>query len=611
MESIVYATIGVFFVGSILAFLIGHYLEKWSSFWVAAITGLLGFVLSCYIALNLGEKPIVHHFNWFSFGDFKVPLGIYVDNLSIIMALIATGIGFLDIIFSRGYMEEDESPERYYFEKLFFIGSMVGLVFVSNLLGLYIFWEGVGLCSYLLIGYWYWKKSAAEAALKAFVMTRFGDVFMLAGIIVAWVLLGTINFQELNALALAGAFSVKLGLIISVLLFIGAVGKSAQFPLFPWLLDAMEGPTTVSALIHAATMVNAGVYMVARLFPFFDYSHALIVVAFIGALSAFIAATGALAHTEIKKILAFSTMEHLALMFVALGVGSAVAGVFHLMNHAIFKALLFLAAGAVIHMTHHTKDAFKLGGLLKYMPQTGFLFLIGILALAGVPPFNGFFSKDWILASVYEYGNPLIFWLTFIAAVLCIAYGFRLWFVVFTGEPSENSRHAKEAYPIMLIPLYVLASMTILIPFFKEKIIHFIAGGEVHEPFFLNLLVATLTVMFVLFGIVFLVYYKRVISTAKFLAHPLGKGLNDFLYNGWYVDAAIKWLCKYVFYGSIAKAIEWIDTYVVDGAVNGTAKLSLACWDRCRKVQTGDIIDYLTYFVAGVVVLVLITIFLV
>ncbi|NPB04088.1 MAG: NADH-quinone oxidoreductase subunit L [Thermotogae bacterium] len=609
MESIVYLTIGVFFVGSVLAFLIGHFIEKWASFWVAAVTGLVGFLLSCYIALNLHEHPIFHEFNWFSFGSFKVPLGIYVDNLAILMALIATGIGFLDIIFSRGYMENDESPQRYYFEKLFFIGSMVGLVFVSNLLGLYIFWEGVGLCSYLLIGYWYWKKSAAEAAFKAFVMTRFGDVFMLAGIIVAWVLLGTINFQELNALAIAGAFSVKLGLLISILLFIGAIGKSAQFPLFPWLLDAMEGPTTVSALIHAATMVNAGVYLVARLFPFFDYSHALIVVAFIGAISAFIAATGAMAHTEIKKILAFSTMEHLALMFVAIGVGSAIAGIFHLLNHAIFKALLFLAAGAVIHMTHE-KDAFKLGGLIRYMPQTAILFLIGILALAGVPPFNGFFSKDWILAAVYSYGNPVIFWLTFIAAVLCIAYGFRLWFVVFTGEPSEKSKRAREAYPIMLIPLYVLAALTIIIPFFKEKIIHFIAGGaEVHEPFYVDLLVATLTVMAILFGIVFLVYYKRVISTAKFLAHPLGKAINDFLYNGWYVDAAIKWVSKHIFYGSIAKAVEWIDIYVVDGAVNGTAKLSLACWDRCRKIQTGDLIDYLTYFVAGAIVLALIILF--
>ncbi|WP_163327711.1 NADH-quinone oxidoreductase subunit L [Desulfurobacterium thermolithotrophum] len=605
MEFWVYSLIGIFFLGSILAFIAGKFTRKWNSFWVAVITGAIGFVTSCYIALNIGNSPIAHEFEWFRFGDFSIPLGIYVDTLSILMALIATGIGFLDIVFSKGYMEEDESPHRYYFEKLFFIGSMVGLVFVSNLIGLYIFWEGVGLCSYLLIGYWYWKKNAAEAALKAFVMTRFGDVFMLAGIIVSLVFLGTVNFQELNALSVIGAFNVKLGFIISILIFIGAIGKSAQFPLFPWLLDAMEGPTTVSALIHAATMVNAGVYLVARMFPFFDYSNALIIVAFVGAISAFIAATGALVHKEIKKVLAFSTMEHLALMFVALGVGSVAAGIFHLTSHAIFKALLFLAAGSVIHMTHHTKDAFKLGGLYKYMPQTALLFLIGILALSGIPPFNGFFSKDWILTESYKFGNPVIFGLTFVSAVLAVAYGFRLWFVLFTGNYSERSKHAKEAYPVMLFPLYVLAAFTLITAFFKEKIIYFIFG-EVHEPFYLNLFMITMIVMSVLFSIVYLIYYKKKLSTEKLLAHPIGSAVNFFFYKGWLVDDAIKWTCKNIFYGSIAKAIEWIDTNVIDGAVNGTAKLALVCWEKGRKIQTGNLIHYLTYFVAGLIVLSLI-----
>ncbi|MEO2068610.1 MAG: NADH-quinone oxidoreductase subunit L [Desulfurobacteriaceae bacterium] len=602
MEKFAYLNIGIFFLGSILAFLVGKFTNRWNSFYVAVVTGLIGFGISTYIALNIGESPVVHEFEWFKFGSFSVPLGIYVDNLAILMALIATGIGLLDIIFSKGYMEEDSSPHRYYFEKLFFIGSMVGLVFASNLIGLYIFWEGVGLCSYLLIGYWYWKRSAAEAALKAFVMTRFADVFMFAGIIVAWVLLGTVNFLELNALSVIHAFSVELGFLIATLLFIGAIGKSAQFPLFPWLLDAMEGPTTVSALIHAATMVNAGIYLVARMFPFFDYSNVLIIVAFVGAISAFIAATGALAHREIKKVLAFSTMEHLALMFVALGVGSAAAGIFHLMNHAIFKALLFLSAGAVIHMTHHTKDAFKLGGLYKFMPQTAILFLVGILALSGIPPFNGFFSKDWILAESFSFGNPFLFGLTFVAAVLSVAYGFRLWFVIFTGNPSEFSQRAKESYPIMLFPLYVLATLTILTAFYKEDIVHFLFEN-VHEPFYANLFVATMVAMFVLFVLTYFIYFKRAVTTQKFLSHPMGEAINTFLYKGWMVDDAIKWICRNIFYGSIAKAVEWIDTKVVDGAVNGTARLSLWCWDRFRKIQTGDLIHYLTYFAMGVIAL--------
>ncbi len=605
MEKLVYLTILLPFLGAITAFLVGKFTERWNAFWVAVIFGGATLVSALYIAYHvfIHHGTIASSFNWFSFGHYKVSLGIFVDSLSVIMLLIATGIGFLDIVFSKGYMEEDESPQRYFFEILFFIGSMAGLVLVDNLIGLYMFWEGVGLASYLLIGYWYWKKSAAEAALKAFVMTRFGDVFMLAGIIVCWYFLGTVNFQELNGLSAAGAFSIKLGFIASFLLFIGAIGKSAQFPLFPWLLDAMEGPTTVSALIHAATMVNAGVYMVARLFPFFDYSNALIVVAFVGAISAFIGATGAMAHTEIKKILAFSTMEHLALMFVGLGVGSLGAGIFHLSSHAIFKALLFLSAGAVIHMAHHVKDAFKFGGLFKYMPQTGVLFLIGSLSLAGIPPFNGFFSKDWILAEAFH-SNPFVFALTFMSAVLCIFYIFRLWFTVFTGTPSEVSKHTREAYPVMLIPLYILAAFTLITAFYKEQIIHFLLGHVPEEHIYANLLVATFVTMFVLFLASYMFYYKRSWSTEKFLAHPLGGALNTFLFKGWLFDDGIKWLCRNVFYGSVAKAIEWVDVNVVDGAVNGTAKLSLACWDRCRKVQTGDVVNYLTYFVAGVIVLI-------
>jgi len=597
-----YFGIGVYFLGSILAFLVGKFTKRWNSFWVAVITGLLGLVATVKVAFS--ELPITSSFTWFEFGELKVNLGLYIDGLSLLMALIATGIGFLDIIFSRGYMEDDESPHRYYFKKLFFIGSMVGLVFVNNLVGVYIFWEGVGLCSYLLIGYWYWKKSASEAALKAFVMTRFGDVFMLAGIVVAYVILGTVNLQELNELAHSGAFAKTLGLLIALLLFVGAIGKSAQFPLFPWLLDAMEGPTTVSALIHAATMVNAGVYLVARLFPFFEYSNALPFVAFIGAISAFIAATGALAHTEIKKILAFSTMEHLALMFVGIGVGAVGAGVLHLLNHAVFKALLFLSAGAVIHMAHHVKDAFKLGGLFKKMPQTAILFLVGVLALSGIPPFNGFFSKDWILVESF-YSNPVIFGLAFTAGVLCVFYGFRLWFVLFTGPPSEHAEKAKEAYPVMLVPLYVLALFTLITAFLKEPVVHSIFG-EVHEHHSSFVLALTMTVVLVLFLLALGIYFARVMSFNKFIDLPIGSAVNTFLFQGWMIDRAILWTCRNVIYGFVAKSVEWIDTNVVDGAVNGVAHLSLWCWKRARKVQTGDVVEYLRYFALGMVIFVVI-----
>ncbi|NIA11222.1 MAG: NADH-quinone oxidoreductase subunit L [Nitrospiraceae bacterium] len=598
MVALSYLTIVLLFVGSILAFLIGKYTRKWNSFWVAVITSFIALCSVIYIAVYVGlHGAISNQFTWFKVGTLSIPLGIYIDPLSVTIALVATGIGFLDIVYSKGYMENDKSPERYYLENLFFIGSMVGLVFSSNLIGLYAFWEAVGLASYLLIGYWYWKKTAAEAALKAFTMTRFGDVFMLAGILISYVYLGTVNFQELNALSTAGAFSVKLGYLISVLLFIGAIGKSAQFPLFPWLLDAMEGPTTVSALIHAATMVNAGIYLVARMFPFFSYSKALIVVAAIGAITAFIGATSALVRREMKKILAFSTMEHLALMFVGLGVGSAAAGIYHLVNHAVFKALLFLSAGSVIHMTHE-KDGFKLRGLYRYMPQTAIVFLIGILALSGIPPFNGYFSKDWILAESYRYGNPIIFILTFSACVLCIAYGFRLWFVVFTGKPSEESKHAKEAPYVMLIPLYILATFTLITAFYKDQIVEFLFG-KVTEPYYPGLLVVTSITMFILFVIVYLIYYKGKWSTEKLLSNPLGHALNTFLFKGWLVNDTILWICRNIFYGSISKSIRWFDRVIVDGAVNGIVSVSLWTWNGYRRIQSGNLSSYLTIMVIG------------
>ena len=236
------------------------------------------------------------------------------------------------------------------------------------------------------------------------------------------------------------------------------------------------------------------------------------------------------------------------------------------------------------------------------MPQTAVLFLVGILALSGIPPFNGFFSKDWIIAETFSFGNLFLFGLTFISAVLSVVYGFRLWFVIFTGKPSKYSEKAKESYPIMLFPLYVLATLTILTAFYKEDIVHFLFGN-VHEPFYANLFVATMVVMFTLFSITYLIYFKKAVSTQKFLSHPLGESVNTFLYKGWMVDDGIKWVCRNIFYGSIAKAVEWIDTKIVDGAVNGTVTLSLWCWDRFRKIQTGDLINYLTYFAIGVVVL--------
>jgi NADH-quinone oxidoreductase subunit L len=395
MELLIYLSFLVPIFGAPLIWLISHYTNKWISWYLSLLA--TGFSMVVALATLIGVingKIFQHSFVWFEFGNIKVNFGIYVDGVSALIYAMASLLGFLIVMYSRGYMEHDESPHRFFMKVTFFIGSMLGLTVSDNILAMFIFWEFMGLASYLLIAYWYFRTPPADAGLKAFLMTKFADGFFLAGLILLWVYAGTLNIPYLNSHA--DEIPKIIALASALLMFGGAIGKSAQFPLFPWLLDAMEGPTPVSALIHAATMVNAGVFLVGRLFDFYRYSDALYIILAIGAITAFIAVLGATVHREIKKIIAFSTMENLGLMFVGLGAGSLAGGLFHLISHATFKALLFLSAGNVIHFTHE-KDAFKLRGLRKYMPITAILFLIGTLSLSGIPPFSGFFSKEWII----------------------------------------------------------------------------------------------------------------------------------------------------------------------------------------------------------------------
>jgi NADH-quinone oxidoreductase subunit L len=386
------------FIGAALAYILGK-LKKPLAFWVAEVTGGLLFLASIVIYMTHSGTPIDIDYTWISYGDIKLPFGIYIDHLSIVMLLIATGLGFADIHFAHDYMGEDPDQPRYYAKVLFFIGGMILLVITKDLIGAFVGWEFMGLASYALISFWYYKASAANAGMQAFLYTRFGDIFILAAIGLLYYYVGTVNLVELNHLADAGQINKTVALVTALFIFMGAIGKSGQFPLYPWLMNAMEGPTTVSALIHGATMVNSGIYIVARLFDFYAYTEALFVVANVAALSAFIGSTSALVQKEIKKILAYSTMSHLSIAFVGIGVGSLAAGMLHLVNHAIFKALLFLSAGAVIYIAHHTKDAWKLGGLVKSAPYVALFMAMGSLSLAGVPPFSGFFSKEMVISS--------------------------------------------------------------------------------------------------------------------------------------------------------------------------------------------------------------------
>ncbi len=602
MEKLIYLSVFLPIFGAPLIWFISHYTNKWLSWYMSlAITGFSALVALTTLWNVVNGHIYEHSFTWFQFGDVKVPFGIYVDGISALIYAMAAFLGFLIVMYSRGYMEHDESPHRFFMKVTFFIGSMLGLTVSDNLLALFIFWEFMGLASYLLIAYWYYKDSAADAGLKAFLMTKFADGFFLAGLVLLWLVAGTLNIQEINHMAELAAIPLFAAAASALLMFGGAVGKSAQFPLFPWLLDAMEGPTPVSALIHAATMVNAGVFLVGRLFPFYEYSGILYVIMAIGALSAFIAVLGATVHREIKKIIAFSTMENLGLMFVGLGAGSLAAGLFHLVSHATFKALLFLAAGNVIHFTHE-KDAFKLGGLLKIMPVTAALFLIGILSLSGIPPFSGFYSKEWIVHEAKMAGDPIVFAFVLTAAVLTIFYGFRLWFRIFTGEPTEAAKHAREAYPIMLIPIGILAVLTFLIGLFHKQIVEII-DKHAHIPHDWALTILVFSLMAVAFFMAWLLYYKRVIDTQQLLRDPILAILNKTFYNAFFVDHILRWLSKNFVVEFLAFIFHWIDRNVYDYIVNGVAKTALWAWEKARVIQTGNLIHYLTIFVSGAIIL--------
>jgi NADH-quinone oxidoreductase subunit L len=596
MELLIYLSFLVPIFGAPLIWLISHYTNKWISWYLSLLA--TGFSMVVALATLIGVingKIFQHSFVWFEFGNIKVNFGIYVDGVSALIYAMASLLGFLIVMYSRGYMEHDESPHRFFMKVTFFIGSMLGLTVSDNILAMFIFWEFMGLASYLLIAYWYFRTPPADAGLKAFLMTKFADGFFLAGLILLWVYAGTLNIPYLNSHA--DEIPKIIALASALLMFGGAIGKSAQFPLFPWLLDAMEGPTPVSALIHAATMVNAGVFLVGRLFDFYRYSDALYIILAIGAITAFIAVLGATVHREIKKIIAFSTMENLGLMFVGLGAGSLAGGLFHLISHATFKALLFLSAGNVIHFTHE-KDAFKLRGLRKYMPITAILFLIGTLSLSGIPPFSGFFSKEWIIHLAEETEDPIVFALVLTAGVLTIFYGFRLWFQLFTGEPNEIAKHAREAYPIMLIPISILALLTFLIGLFYKPIVH-ILDKEAHIPHDWSLTLLVFLLMGLAFYVAWLVYYKRAINTEQLLKDPIMKTLNVTFYNAFFIDFLLKWLSKNFVVEFLSFIFHWIDRNVYDYIVNGVAKISLWVWDKTRKIQTGNLLHYLTIFVAG------------
>ena len=433
---------------------------------------------------------------WFTVGAAKVNVGLLIDPLAAIMLIVVTSVSLLVQIYSIGYMHGENRLVWYYAALSLFTAAMLSLVIADNFLQLYISWELVGLCSYFLIGFWYEKKSASRAAMKAFLMTRVGDVGFFLGLLVMFTATGTFGFSALREMVAAGTIGAGTLTAIALLLFSGAAGKSAQFPLYGWLPDAMEGPTPVSALIHAATMVAAGIYLVGRAFFIFEAAHpiALQTVAFLGAFTAFMAAMIAITMSDIKKILAYSTISQLGFMMAALGVGGYAAGLFHLTTHAFFKALLFLGAGSVIHGAA-TQNIYEMGGLMKKMRTTGITFLVATASIAGIIPLSGFWSKDEILTVAAANGHYAVLTILIITAFLTSFYMFRLFFVVFMGPVRDE--HAHESSPVMTVPLVLLAIPAALFgllgaPYLGNVFGAFIEHGEHHalEPNYLVMLLA-------------------------------------------------------------------------------------------------------------------------
>ena len=563
---------------------------------------------------------------WMNFTDaLHIDMGIFIDPISVMMLVVVSIVSLMVHIYSRGYMKGDDGYTKFFAFLSLFSFSMFGLVLATNLFQIYIFWELVGVSSYLLIGYYYTKSAAIAAAKKAFIVTRFADLGFLIGILIIGYYTGTYDFETLNnpeGSAISNWASTSfMGLSVItwalILMFVGGAGKSAMFPLHIWLPDAMEGPTPVSALIHAATMVVAGVYLVARLFPmyyFVEDGFALNIVAYVGAFSALFAAIIAITQTDIKRVLAFSTMSQIGYMMLALGVSGYdghegvgyMSSMFHLFTHAMFKALLFLCAGSVIHAVHsnYLKD---MGGLRKYMPITNITFLIAALAIAGVPPFAGFWSKDEILVAAFEH-NKLIYLVGIFVAGLTAFYMFRIYFGIFWGKETKYKHPPHESPLSMTFPLLVLALLSVVGGFipFSEFVTADKTGFEAH----LNYPLAAIAVAVGLIGIILAwIFYKKENDLADRFTTAFGI-FYQWASNKFYFDEIYLFVAKEIIFKRVAAPIARFDKKYVDGTMEGIGNKTVVISEKIKGMQSGKVQDYAFSFIAGVVIIALAFIYL-
>ncbi|HNP47987.1 MAG TPA: NADH-quinone oxidoreductase subunit L [Bacteroidia bacterium] len=612
-------------VGFLVISLGNKILPKQFSGVFASLTVLASFILSLAIFLQSPETgETVFVFDWIKSGGLSIPVSFLIDHISLTMLLIVTGVGFLIHVYSIGYMKEDEGYSRFFSYLNLFVFFMLLLVMGSNYIVMFAGWEGVGLCSYLLIGFWFKNTEYNNAANKAFIMNRIGDLGFLLGIILIYVTFGSVSFDDVFSAAKTLPDNQPVITAITLLLFVGAMGKSAQIPLYTWLPDAMAGPTPVSALIHAATMVTAGIYMVVRSNILYSISpFTLEVVSIIGMATALFAATIAMVQTDIKKVLAYSTVSQLGYMFVALGVGAYSTALFHVTTHAFFKALLFLAAGSVIHAMSGEQDVRKMGGLRKKLPITFAVFAIGTMAISGVPPFAGFFSKDEILARAWTQ-SPVLFFFLAVTSVLTAIYMFRVFFLTFYGTfrgTHDQEHHLHESPPSMTIPLVVLAILSTVGGFlglptvFSEH--HFFGDflksslstpgtmlqSEASHTFEWTLIGVSIIT---LAGIIFwafnhFVKKHRIPAIQETEFKPVAK----LLYNKYYIDEIYQSTFVKPLYSISNFFWKIVDNSIVDGLVNGVSKSVVWAGQTIRLVQTGNVGFYIFAMVFGIIAMLL------
>jgi NADH-quinone oxidoreductase subunit L len=581
-------------------------------------TGILasGSILASLIVAILIFSDKLHNpvaetvtlFDWISVGNISAKMSFLVDGLSAVFLIIITGVGFLIHIYSMGYMESDEGYRRFFAYLNLFVFFMLLLVLGNNFLVMFIGWEGVGLCSYLLIGFWFKNIDYSNAAKKAFIMNRIGDLGLLLGVFIIYNATQSVNFQEVMSAGNLAKFSPAAVTAATLFLFVGAIGKSAQLPLYTWLPDAMAGPTPVSALIHAATMVTAGIYMVARCSALFELAPTTMnVVAWTGTLTALFSATIAFQQWDIKKVLAYSTVSQLGFMFAALGVGAFSAGVFHVVTHAFFKALLFLGAGSVIHAMHHEQDIRSMGGLRSKLPITHLTFLLGFLAIIGFPFFSGYYSKDLIILKALEH-NPIIGYLLIVGALMTAFYMSRLYFLTFWGKfrgTHDQEHHLHESPISMTLPLVILAILSVIGGFVFEHYMELNVGAVVknavssHENHALHTLMYGVTAL----ALAVAAFAYFIFSREKNL--PTDKeitGFNKVLYNKYYIDDIYSTLITKPLNAFSSLVYKFIEKLGIDGIVNGSGTLVQRMGQSLRTTQEGSVDVYFFAMVIAILI---------